>query len=169
MKPFLDGLSQPEYMHVVLNPLPIYGLAAGVLALVVGLAMRSRAAQMTALVVILSCALSAWLVYQYGERGYYRVKAMADAEGGRWLDAHRQRAEGLILGYYILAGAAAVTIALPSFWPPSTLPLTTVTLLGALAMLGVGGWIAYAGGKVRHREFRNEPAPAAEIQRTRPP
>ena len=69
MKPFLDGLSQPEYVQVPLNPLPIYGLAAGVLALVVGLAMRSRSAQVTALVVILSCALSAWLVYQYGERG----------------------------------------------------------------------------------------------------
>jgi len=32
------------------------------------------------------------------------------------------------------------------------LPLTTVTLLGALAMLG--GWIAYSGGEVHHREFR---------------
>ena len=36
---------------MLLNPLPIYGLAAGVLALVVGLAMRSRSAQVTALVV----------------------------------------------------------------------------------------------------------------------
>jgi hypothetical protein len=169
VKPFLDGLSQPEYVHVLLNPLPIYGLAAGVLALVVALAMRSRAAQMTGLIVILSCALSAWLAYQYGERGYYRVKAMADAEGGRWLDAHRQRAEEFIWGYYILAGVAAVAIALPIFWPSSTLMLATVTLLGALVMLGAGGWIAYAGGKVRHREFRNEPAPAAQIQRTMPP
>jgi hypothetical protein len=25
--------------------------------------------------------------------------------------------------------------------------------------LGSGGYIAYAGGKIRHREFRNEPAP----------
>ncbi len=65
MKPFLDGLSQPEYVQVPVNPLPLYALAAGVLALVVGLAMRSRSAQVTALVVILSCALSAWLVYQY--------------------------------------------------------------------------------------------------------
>lgn len=169
MKPFLEGLSQPEYVHVLLNPMPIYGLAAGVLALVVALAMRSRAAQITALIVVLFCALSAWSVYQYGERGYYRVKAMADAEGGRWLDAHRQRAEVLIWSYYILAGAAAVAIGLPFLWPSSTLPLTMVTLMGALAMLGVGGWIAYAGGKVRHREFRNEPAPVAEIQRTTPP
>jgi len=71
---------------VLLNPLPIYGLAAGVLALVVGLAMRSRSAQVTALVVILSCALSAWLVYQYGERG---SKNQAPVAGG--LAAPRKR------------------------------------------------------------------------------
>ena len=33
-----------------------------------------------------------------------------------------------------------------------------VILLGAVT-LGTGGYIAYAGGKIRHREFRNQPAP----------
>jgi len=33
-----------------------------------------------------------------------------------------------------------------------------VILLG-LGTLGAGGYIAYAGGKVRHREFRNVPPP----------
>jgi len=33
-----------------------------------------------------------------------------------------------------------------------------VILLGA-ATLACGSYIAYAGGKIRHREFRNEPAP----------
>ena len=83
MKPFLDGLSQPEYVQVPPNPLPIYGLAAGVLALVVVLAMRSRSAQGTALVVIFSCALSAWLVYQYGERGSKNQALVAGGLGDR--------------------------------------------------------------------------------------
>ena len=30
--------------------------------------------------------------------------------------------------------------------------------LGAIS-LGAGGYIAYAGGRIRHREFRNEPPP----------
>ena len=37
-------------------------------------------------------------------------------------------------------------------------PFGPVILLGA-ATLGIGGYIAYAGGKIRHREFRNEPPP----------
>jgi hypothetical protein len=30
-------LSKPEYVHVLLNPLPVYGLAVGVLGLVIAL------------------------------------------------------------------------------------------------------------------------------------
>ena len=26
---FLKGLDQPEYIHVLINPLPVYGLAMG--------------------------------------------------------------------------------------------------------------------------------------------
>jgi hypothetical protein len=44
------------------------------------------------------------------------------------------------------------------------MPLTlAVTLLGAAA-LACSFCIAYAGGKVRHREFRNEPAPPIRSQ-----
>ena len=32
------------------------------------------------------------------------------------------------------------------------------------ASAGFGGYIAYAGGKVRHREFRNEPAPVVPTE-----
>jgi hypothetical protein len=35
-----------------------------------------------------------------------------------------------------------------------------VTLLFSFVALGTSGYIAYAGGKVRHREFRNELAPS---------
>lgn len=45
-------------------------------------------------------------------------------------------------------------------WPRLGLPLAVLTWASALAVLGLGVWIAYAGGKVRHREFRNEPPPA---------
>ena len=33
----LEHLSNPEYLHVLLNPLPVYGLAVGVLGLVIAL------------------------------------------------------------------------------------------------------------------------------------
>jgi hypothetical protein len=77
--------------------------------------------------------------------------------------AHRQRAEMLIGAFYALAGVAAVAIAAQVRWARLALPLSATTLLGAVAVLGLGGWIAYAGGKVRHREFRNEPPPVDAV------
>ena len=159
MKPLLDALRQPEYVHVLLNPLPLYGLALSAFGLALALAARSRPAQIIALALVLLCAGSAWPVYQYGEAGYYRVKAMADADGGAWLKTHQRRAEVFIWTFYALAALAVVAIGLPLRWPRLGLPLAILTWASALVVLAIGCWIAYAGGKVRHREFRNEPPP----------
>ncbi|MBV9491398.1 MAG: hypothetical protein JO069_17005 [Verrucomicrobia bacterium] len=160
MKPFFDALRQPEYVHVLLNPVPVYGLALGALSLALALATRSRPAQILALGLVLLCAASAWPVYLYGERGYYRVRAMADGDGGAWLGVHQRRAEQFIWTFYSLAALAIAAIVLPCRWPRSAFPLASLTCVSALAVLALGVWIAYAGGKVRHREFRNEPPPA---------
>ena len=74
-------LSKPEYVRVLLNPLPVYGLAVGVLGLFIALLLRTRAARVTAFALVMLSAASAWPVYQYGEAGYDRVQAMVDEDG----------------------------------------------------------------------------------------
>jgi len=54
---------------------------------------------------------------------------------------------------------SATAIAVPIKWPKSSAPLAIAVILLGAATLGSGVYIAYAGGKIRHREFRNEPAP----------
>ncbi len=154
MSGFLDALREPEYLHVLLNPLPVYGLAMGALALAAALACRSRAALFIALGLVALTAASAWPVYALGQRAYESVNTTVDPTGQEWLDAHRHRAEGLIWTFYALAGLAITGIAVPLKWPKTLIPLAAATLLGALGVLGAGGYIAYAGGKVRHLEFR---------------
>ncbi len=58
----LDLLKKPEYIHVVLNHLPIYGTILGALALAISLILRSRAAQITALILTLVAGVSAYPV-----------------------------------------------------------------------------------------------------------
>lgn len=157
---FLKGLQQPEYIHVLINPLPVYGLAIGIIGLIVALFLRSRPAQITALILILIAGASAWPVAHYGEEAYDRVLSMADNDGQAWLEAHEHRAEKFQYFFYALALLAAAAIFLPKKWPASATPLTIATLLLALVSLGAGGYIAYAGGKIRHREFRLERPPA---------
>src|SRR6266536_3137082 len=145
MNIFLQHLNSPEYMHVLLNPVPVYGLALGVVGLLLAVIARNRTGIVIALVLVFLSGLSAWPTYHYGEAAYDRVKAMADTAGDQWLDEHMARGEKLIYAFYILAGLAIATLVI------------------GCATLGIGGYIAYAGGHVRHKEFRFEPPPPTRI------
>lgn len=155
----LRGLRQPEYLHVLLNPLPVYGLLIAWIGLVIAVVLKSRRGQVVALVLVLVTSLSAWPVYEFGQQAYDRVLSMTDEDGERWLDEHQDRGEDLIWIFYTLAVLSAAAIAVPIKWPKSSAPLVIAVVLLGTAALGSGGYIAYAGGRIRHREFRNEPAP----------
>ena len=155
----LRGLQQPEYVHVLLNPLPVYGLLIAWIGLLIAFFSKSRRAQIATLVLVLISSASAWPVYEFGQQGYDRVLSMTDEDGERWLDEHRDRAEDLIWIFYALAVLSSIAIAAPIKWPRSSVPLVIAVILFGGVTLGTGGYIAYAGGKIRHREFRSEPAP----------
>jgi hypothetical protein len=155
----LRDLRQPEYIHVLLNPLPVYGLLVGWVGLVIALLLRSRRAQIATLTLVLLSSVSAWPVSEFGQQGYDRVLSMADEDGRAWLDEHKERGEDLIWIFYALAILSVIAIAAPIKWPKSSVPLAVAVILFGAVTLGTGAYIAYAGGRVRHREFRNEPAP----------
>jgi hypothetical protein len=150
----LEHLSNPEYLHTLLNPVPVYGLALGVLALIIALVTRSPAARVTALAIVFVSGLSAWPVYHYGEAGYDRVLAMADNDGRKWLDEHQRRGEQLIYVFYVLAALSAAAIAAERLAPRAAVPLVLATAVVSIAALSIGGYVATAGGRIRHREFR---------------
>ena len=155
---------QPEYVHVLLNPLPVYGLAMGWVGLLIGFFLRSRPAQIATLVLILISAGSAWPVYEFGEQGYDRVLSMTDEDGQAWLDEHQHRGEQLIYFFYALAALSVITIIVPMKWPKTSAPLVLGTILVGVIVLGMSGYIAYAGGKIRHKEFRTKPPPKKALQ-----
>jgi hypothetical protein len=152
-------LSKPEYVHVLLNPLPVYGLAVGALGLIIALLLRTREARVTALMLVMVSAASAWPVYSYGEAGYDRVKTMVDEAGDKWLEEHMRRGEELIYVFYVVATLAAVGIVSEFVVPKAAVPIAIATLILATANLCAGGYIAQAGGRVRHKEFRFEAPP----------
>ena len=165
MNAFLQALQrQPEYIHVLINPLPIYGLAVGWIGLVIAFFLRSRPAQIATLALVLISAAAAWPVYEFGEESYDRVLSMTDDDGHDWLDEHQRRADQLIYFFYALAGLSALAIAFPIKWPKTSTSLVITTILFGGIVLGMGGYIAYAGGKIRHKEFRTEPPPKKKAE-----
>ena len=165
MSGFFRGLQQPEYVHTLINPLPVYGLGIGLFALIIAMFLRHRSAHITALTVIFLAAASAWPVKYYGDEAYDRVLSMSDETGSAWLAAHEDRADKFIWSFYLLAVVAAAAIVLPRKFPKTAMPLMILTLLLSIMSLAAGCYIAYAGGKIRHREFRTEPPPPKPVER----
>ena len=163
----LRDLRQPEYIHVLINPVPVYGLAMGLLGLIVAFFLRSRPAQIATLTIVLIGAASAWPVYEFGEQAKDRVLSMENEIGDAWLEEHQDRAEDLIWLFYALAVLSAAALIAPRKWPRFAGPLVIGVILLGVATLAAGGYIAYAGGKVRHREFRNVPPPARKSEAER--
>jgi len=164
MDSILHGLRQPEYVHVLLNPLPVYGLLISWIALIAALISKGRRALTVTLLLVFITSISAWPVFEFGQQGYDRVLAMTDDDGHAWLDEHQERAEKVIYIFYALAALSIAAILLPLRWPKSSGPLAIAVVLLGAAALASGFYIAYAGGKIRHREFRNEPAPPIKSQ-----
>jgi hypothetical protein len=161
----LDLLHKPEYIHVMLNHLPIYGTILGAVALVISLILRSRAAQITALILTLIAGASAYPVLVTGQGAYKTVRSMADDSGADALDEHMDRAEKTIGAFYFLAVLALAGLLVPIKWPKAGLPLAVATLAVSVICSGIAVYIAQAGGQVRHAEFRpsETPTPASEI------
>src|SRR3982751_4135145 len=141
----LRDLQRPEYIHVLINPLPFYGLAVGLIGLLIAICQRSRRAIVVALVIVFVSAAAAWPVYEYGEQSYDRVLTLADNDGRAWLAEHKQRAEQLIWLFYALAILSAIGLIVPVKWPKSSVPIAIVVLLLGLISLGTGGYIVLVG------------------------
>src|ERR1044072_4682138 len=100
---FLRGLRQPEYVHVLLNPLPVYGLLVSWIALIASLISKSRRALIVTLGLVFITSISARPVYEFDEEGFDRVLAMTDDDGHACLDEHQDRAQRFIYLFYAVA------------------------------------------------------------------
>ena len=154
-KSILVHLSQPEYVHVLLNPLPIYALALGALALIAAMILRNRRADIVALLLIFIGAASTIPVIHYGDAGYDVVESeMSSDQADAWLDAHGQRALRAVPAFDALIALSLAALFIPWKWPKTALVLNALTLALAIVDFALAGWIGYAGGQAMHKEFR---------------
>jgi hypothetical protein len=154
------ALQKPEYIHVLLNPLPVYGLAIGVLAWCLAALARSRGAQGLALALILLAAASAWPAAHFGSAAYDRVSSMSGPDSQKWLNWHRHLGERAAWACYLTA--AFSTGGLVAAWkrPRFSRLAAGLSVASAFLALSLGAFAAFAGGKIRHSEFRSGPPPA---------
>lgn len=157
---FLRELHQPEYVHVLLNPLPVYGLALALLALVLAVIFRSRGARAVALILIVVTAAAAWPVAYFGSAGYDRIYSMSDESAQKWLNWHAYLADRIVWAHSVAAAFSAAALVAVWKYPRWQRLALILTVVAALAAVSLGGFLAFVGGKIRHAEFRSAPPPA---------
>ena len=153
------ALRQAEYIHVVLNHLPIIGLLPGLIVLIIAILQKSRATAIAAYTVIFVMSLSVFPVMEFGEKAEDQVESLMDKTSRHWLHEHTARADRAAWIYYVAAGFALGGIIAPRVLPKSAQFFLWATLLIGITALLAGVWIASAGGKIMHREFRYSIAP----------
>ncbi len=160
MNDLLEKLNQPEYIHVLINHLPITGLFVAVVFLVISLFVKNKQMQVSALALIAALSLSAWFVIDFGQQGYDRVYSQLYEEGQLWLKHHMLMAEKWAFLFYLTSASALMGVVV-AFKKEKFFKLVSwITLVLSMITLGVGGYIAEVGGQARHREFRVGDPPA---------
>ena len=160
MASLLQNLGKPEYLHVLLNHIPLAGLLVAAAGLLLALAFRNEGGTLICLLLVALSALAIWPVIHFGEAAADRVSSMLYLEGQGWLDNHRHLARAWSWVYYVAGGAAVFSALSRRLLHRLFRPFSWITLIFAILSLVAGSVIAEAGGKLRHKEFRNGPPPA---------
>lgn len=90
---FRSHLGKAEYLHVLLNPIPIYGTAFGALLLALIFITPNDGVRATGLGLLLGTALLVVPTVQLGQTAYDRMYETVPLEGQAWLDVHMERGE----------------------------------------------------------------------------
>lgn len=165
MRDIIEALKHPEYVHVLLNPIPIYVLPTGLALLLSALLKKQRTLQVAALWVLVFVGAAAWPIWYFGHAGYEHLMGSLTDEAKQWANVHIHRADRFIYALYLTGIIGIISIYYPRKSPSSATKLAVITLLIGTGALGLSGWIARAGGEIRHSEFRIGPPPAAPVHK----
>jgi hypothetical protein len=156
------GLDAP-HLHLLTNHIPIFVTLSGLIVMGIAFWKRDHLARQIALLLLSIGNAGALLTYWLGQQSYKPVRGLADENGQAWLDLHMERAEQVVWLYWVAFIVSAAALAW--CWRSrrfTALATSTAGALGAVS-LALAGWIADAGGKIRHSELRGqEPAPEVE-------
>jgi hypothetical protein len=155
----IELLDDPAYRHILMNHLPVTGLSMALAVLVIGAVLRQVAMLRVGLALVALTAGSSFLVGMSGDDAYPDVFEVLGDEGRAWLDYHTHLADTWLPVLYANSALALIALGVGTARRPLLLPAACLAVLVTLAGIGTAGWIAEAGGKVKHPEFRLDEPP----------
>ena len=156
----MDSIT-PEYLHIILNHLPLIGFLAAVIPLLIGVVLKKVDLVRTGLLLVLLFGAPSYFIMETGEEAEDRLahgetSVVIDELSHDFLHEHEERAETTIIAIYITLGLAVLCLVATFKMKKAGLPLAWITVLSLVVSLGLTAWTAKAGGQIRHPEFRTE-------------
>ena len=153
----MNVLLTPEHIHLSINHIPLIGLPLACIPLLCAVIRRDRGVLFVGLLMALLCSASLPFITWTGDKAAGRLgdaPNLLDAQGKEWAVTHSQRADTAEVVVYITLGASLLGLLAMWKFPRLERPLGGVVLLLCVASTAVLVWVADAGGKIHHPEFR---------------
>jgi hypothetical protein len=160
----------PEHLHLILNHVPIFGMACALLPLGVGIALKKKDMLLVGLILATASIWMTGPVMGTGESAHHKylegeVRPYLDPDVDDYLHAHEERAEVGSKIMYAAAVLALVSLVIYFKKPDWVYGVSTALWVVGLLSILAGAWIAESGGKIRRVDFRG----AAEQSAPAPP
>jgi amino acid transporter len=149
------------HMHLLVNHIPILGSIFGALLLGIGMALRNRSVEITALCTLLLAVLFTLPAYFSGEEAEHMVEHMASVSEYE-LEEHEEHAELSV--WMMVASGVMALMTLVSYSKAKHLTNITrmATLIVSLIAFATMVPLALHGGKIIHSELRGSPTDGVE-------
>tara|TARA_B110000046_G_C12964498_1_gene386046 strand:+ start:625 stop:1140 length:516 start_codon:yes stop_codon:yes gene_type:complete len=144
-------------IHLLTNHIPILGSFFSMTLLIIGMLMKNKTAEITALSTLLVVTLFTFPAYLSGEEAEHKVEHF-EGVSEHELEEHEEHAETTL--WLMIAAGLLGAMALVSYWasPQYTkwMRLTTLIVCGFAFLSMIP--LALHGGKIMHSELRTEGA-----------
>ena len=146
-----QSICDPEYLHLLLEPLPLYGLGIGLTFLIVAFMFGEARCRMLALAVICVCCASVWPYLDLRDKATPRILATRSPDFAPLIQEQTQRRKDWALPYYAMALCSLAAL-VTSRSPKGRLVLFVVVILGAL-LFWFSIWMHKKECEVYHRNI----------------
>jgi len=153
------SLRDAEYLHLMLENLPLYGVLCGVLTLLVAHFAGEKKSRLLGLLLITACCASVWPYQDLRAKAEPRIVATRDPALKPLIDQQTERRASFNWAFYAMAAVAGVTLALQVAGKGK--PLILLTLAGAVAIICLSAWLHKKECEVYHRNIVKYRLPTA--------
>ncbi|HBJ88312.1 MAG TPA: hypothetical protein DDZ88_31550 [Verrucomicrobiales bacterium] len=146
-----QNICDPEYLHLLLEPLPLYGLGLGLVFVIISLVFGEIKSRMLALAVICVSCASVWPYIDLRDKATPRILATRSPEFAPLIQQQTQRRKDWSWPYYAMTLFSL--IALVSARSPKARPVLFLVIIFGALLFWFSIWLHKKECEVYHRNI----------------